>query len=102
MFAAEPQVADPVELVFDERGRAFVAEMADYPYDPQPGQLPRSRIRLIEDSDGDGRADRSTIFADRLLNATSLLPWKGGLIVTAAPDILYLKDSEGDDRAGRA
>lgn len=99
MFAAEPQVADPVELVFDERGRAFVAEMADYPFDPQPGQLPRSRIRLIEDSDGDGRADRSTIFADRLLNATSLLPWKGGLIVTAAPDILYLKDSDGDDRA---
>ncbi|MDA2939268.1 dehydrogenase, partial [Acidobacteria bacterium AH-259-A15] len=99
LFAAEPYVSDPVELIFDEQGRAFVAEMLDYPYDPEVGEPPRSRIRLIEDTDGDGQIDRSTIFADKLLHATSILPWKGGLIVTSAPDIVYLKDTDGDNKA---
>ncbi|MDZ4699011.1 MAG: PVC-type heme-binding CxxCH protein [Rhodothermales bacterium] len=98
VFAAEPAVADPVELVFDERGRAWVVEMPDYPDKPALGQG-RSRIVLLTDTDGDGRADRRTVFADNLSEATSVLPWKNGLIVTAAPDILYLVDSDGDDRA---
>jgi hypothetical protein len=75
-------------VVFDENGRAYAAEMRDYPDDPPPGQPPRSRIRLLEDNNGDGKVDRSVVFAERLLQATSMLPWKGGLIVTAAPDIL--------------
>jgi len=99
LFAAEPNVVDPVEVVFDEDGRAYAAEMRDYPEDPRPGQPPRSRIRLLEDTDGDGTVDRSVVFADNLLQVTSMLPWKGGLIVTAAPDILYLKDTDGDGRA---
>ena len=99
LFAAEPNVVDPVEIVFDEDGRAYVAEMRDYPDDPRPGQPPRSRIRLLEDTDGDGTIDRSVVFADNLLQATSMLPWKGGLIVTSAPDILYLKDLDGDGKA---
>lgn len=101
LFASEPDVVDPVEMAFDARGRIFVAEMLDLPYDPEPGQQPRSRIRLLEDSDGDGRPDRSRIFADRLQQVTSVLPWKGGLLVTAAPDIIYLKDTTGDGRADR-
>ena len=101
LFASEPDVLDPVEMAFDARGRVFVAEMLDLPYDPEPGQSPRSRIRLLEDSDGDGRLDRSRIFADRLQQVTSVLPWKGGLLVTAAPDILYLKDTTGDGLADR-
>ena len=99
LFASEPDVLDPVEMAFDGRGRVFVAEMLDLPYDPEPGQPPRSRIRLLEDSDGDGRLDRARIFADRLQQVTSVLPWKGGLLVTAAPDILYLKDTTGDGLA---
>lgn len=99
VFAAEPHVVDPVEVVFDEDGRAYAAEMRDYPDDPPPGQPPRSRIRLMEDTDGDGRIDQSTVFAEGLLQVTSLLPWKGGLIVTSAPDILYLKDTDGDRKA---
>lgn len=101
LFASEPEVVDPVEMAFDARGRIFVAEMLDLPYDPEAGQEPRSRIRLLEDSDGDGLPDRSRIFADRLQQVTSVLPWKGGLLVTAAPDIICLKDTSGDGRADR-
>lgn len=101
LFASEPDVMDPVEMAFDAQGRIFVAEMLDLPYDPEPGQQPRSRIRLLEDTDGDARPDRSRIFADRLQQVTSVLPWKGGLLVTAAPDIVYLKDTTGDGRADR-
>jgi len=99
IFAAEPHVRDPVELVFDERGRMFVVEMLDYPDDPPKGQPPRGRIRMIEDTNGDGRVDKSTIFAERLLQAASVLPWRGGLLVGVAPDIIHLRDTNGDGRA---
>lgn len=96
VFAAEPHVRDPIELVFDERGRAFVAEMLDYPYDDAQ---PKSRIRLLQDRNGDGRIDDAVIFADSIQQVTGLLPWHGGLIVTAAPDILFFRDTDGDGRA---
>jgi putative membrane-bound dehydrogenase-like protein len=99
LFAAEPEVVDPVEITFDENGNAYVAEMLDYPFDPAEGVPPRSRIRFLEDTDADGRIDRATIFADQLLQVTSVLPWKGGVLATSAPDILYLKDTDGDHKA---
>jgi putative membrane-bound dehydrogenase-like protein len=99
LFLAEPRVVDPVEMVFDENGRIYVAEMLDYPEDPPPGKPARSRIRLLEDTDGDGKIDRSVIFADHVLEVSGILPWKGGLIVTSAPDILYMKDTDGDGKA---
>src|SRR6266849_4750849 len=77
LFAAEPQVVDPVEMAFDENGRIYVAEMIDYPDDPPPGKPARSRIRLLEDTDGDGKIDRSVIFADQVLEVSGLMPWKG-------------------------
>src|SRR6266550_8047385 len=80
LVAAEPQVFDPVEMAFDENGRIYVAEMLDYPDDPPPGKPARSRIRLLEDTDGDGKIDRSVIFADQVLEVSGLMPWKGGLI----------------------
>ena len=98
LFAAEPHVLDPVEMVFDEKGDLYVVEMPDYPYKPEAGQA-KGRIRRIVDTDGDGRIDQSTIFADQLSEATSILPWKEGLIVTTAPYILYLKDTDNDQRA---
>ncbi len=99
LFASEPNVVDPVDMAFDENGKIYVAEMIDYPDDPPPGKQPRSRIVLLEDRDGDGRIDHSTIFADNLLAVSGLMPWKGGMIVTAAPQILYLKDTDGDGKA---
>src|ERR1043166_9289014 len=99
LFASEPDVVSPVEMAFDENGKIYVAEMLDYPDDPPAGKPARSRIRLIEDRNGDGKIDRSVIFADQLLAVSGFMPWKGGLIVTSAPDILYLKDTDGDGNA---
>lgn len=95
LFAAEPDVLDPVEMVFDEQGNAFVVEMPDYPFKPEPGKE-AGRIKVLQDTNGDGRIDRTVIFADSLTEATSMLPWKGGLLVTTAPYILYLKDTNAD------
>lgn len=99
IFLTEPQVNSPVEMAFDENGRIYVAEMLDYPDDPPPGKPVRSRIRLLEDNDGDGKYERSVIFADQVLQVSGLLPWKEGLLVTSAPDILWMKDTDGDGKA---
>jgi putative membrane-bound dehydrogenase-like protein len=99
LFLSEPQVVSPVEMVFDENGRVYVAEMLDYPEDPPPGKPARSRIKLLDDTDGDGQIDRAVVFADQLLQVSGILPWKEGLIVTSAPDILYMKDTDGDGKA---
>jgi putative membrane-bound dehydrogenase-like protein len=98
LFAAEPDVASPVEMVFDENGRIYVAEMLDYPADPPPGKPARSRIRLLV-TDAAGKIVRSTVFADNVLEVSGIMPWKGGLVVTSAPDILYMKDTHGDGKA---
>ncbi|OJV14717.1 MAG: dehydrogenase [Dyadobacter sp. 50-39] len=97
-FATEPDVLSPVDLVFDGSGNAFVVEMGDYPYDAQPGRF-KGRIRLLKDTNGDGKIDQSYVFADGLPSATSVLPYKDGLIVCAAPDILLLRDTNGDFKA---
>jgi putative membrane-bound dehydrogenase-like protein len=99
LFASEPDVMSPVEMVFDENGKIYVAEMLDYPDDPPPGKPARSRIRLLQDKDGDGKYETTTIFADNVLAVSGIMPWKGGLIVTSAPDILFMKDTDGDGKA---
>jgi putative membrane-bound dehydrogenase-like protein len=98
LFASEPHVFDPVALEFDEQGNAYVIEMPDYPYEVEPGKG-HGRIRILKDTDGDGKIDKSIIFAENVTEATSMLPWKGGLIVTAAPNIIYLKDTNGDGKS---
>jgi putative membrane-bound dehydrogenase-like protein len=99
LFASEPLVFDPVEMVFDENGKIYVCEMLDYPDDPPAGKPARSRIVLLEDTDGDGKPDKRTVFADNVLEVSGIMPWKDGLIVTSAPDILYFKDTDGDGKA---
>ena len=73
--------------------------MRDYPYKPKPGRTPLGTVRLLRDRDGDGRFDESHIFADGLLWAAGIAPWKDGVFVTAPPDIWYLKDTDGDGKA---
>jgi len=93
LVAAEPDVVDPVHLTFDENGRLFVAEMRGYPNDGVgTGMISSGRIRLLEDKDGDGVFESSRIWADGLRFPMGMLPYKGGLIVANAPDLLYLED----------
>src|SRR5262245_35411712 len=101
LVAAEPEIESPVAMAFDEDGRLWVVEMRDYPNGPPPGQPPEGRVKVLEDRDGDGRFEHSTVFVDGLLFANGLLPWKGGVVVTAAPHIVYLKHTDGDGKADR-
>jgi putative membrane-bound dehydrogenase-like protein len=93
LVAAEPLVVDPVAMAFDEFNRLFVIEMRDYS-EQEHDNL--GRVRLLEDTDGDGRFDRSTIYAEGLSWPTAIICWDGGVFVGAAPDIFYLKDTDGD------
>ena len=101
LFAREPDVVDPVALTFDEFGRAYVVEMRDYPYGFGANRTPGGTIRLLEDHDGDGRADRSRLFAQNLSFPTSVAAWNGGVLVMAPPEILFLQDTDGDGTADR-
>lgn len=98
LVASEPSVTSPVAIDWDETGRMFVAEMNDYPEGERSGS-PTGRIRVLEDRDGDGFYEQSTVFADQLRFPSSVTPWKGGIFVTAAPDIWYFKDLNGDGKA---
>jgi len=100
LAAAEPNVVDPVAIRFDEDGRMWVVEMRDYPLgNPNKGGEPLSRIRVLEDKDNDGLFETSTTFAEKLLFATGLQPWKGGVFVTLSGRLAYMKDTDGDGRA---
>lgn len=95
LVASEPDVTSPVAMDIDENGRLFVVEMPGYPVDVAPS----GRVKLLEDADGDGRFERATVFADGLVLPTGVMRWKNGVLVTAAPDVLYLEDTDGDGRA---
>lgn len=95
LVASEPDIVSPVAMEIDENGRMFVVEMPGYPLDVSP----TGRIKQLEDTDGDGRVDRATVFADRLVLPNGVMRWKKGLLVTSAPDLLYLEDRDGDGRA---
>lgn len=89
--ASEPDVVDPVAVTWDEDGRMYVVEMRDYPMGPVGGT-----VRRLTDDDEDGRCENATVFADNLPFPNSALAYDGGLFVTAAPDIWFLKDHDGD------
>lgn len=102
LVASEPNVVDPVAMAFDERGRLFVCEMRGYPNGGvASGPETRGRVRCLTDKDGDGVYETSTVFADGLRFPTGVQPWKGGIIVANAPDIVYLEDADGDGKADK-
>ena len=99
LVAHEPLVVDPIQLAFDEDGRLYVVEMrwyqsetrTDLMFDERIG-----RIRLLEDTNGDGTFETSTIFADKLRYPSAVFPYNGGVYVGLEPDLLYMKDTNGD------
>jgi putative membrane-bound dehydrogenase-like protein len=99
LAAAEPDLESPVAIAFDEDGRLWVVEMRDYPNGPPPGKPFESRIRILEDRDGTGRYRHKAIFADHIPFANGVMPWRGGVLVTAAPHILFLRDPKGEGKA---
>ena len=101
LFAAEPDVIKPIAMSWDERGRLWVVESVEYPYPRElwPDSGGKDRIRILEDTDNDGRADRFTLFADGLNIPTAITFAGGGVIVHQAPQTLFLRDTNGDDRA---
>jgi putative membrane-bound dehydrogenase-like protein len=99
LFANEPDIVKPITFSFDERGRLWVIEALDYPNLVLQGAPGHDRIKILEDTDHDGRADKVTVFADRLNLPSSLVFANGGVIVAAAPHMLFLKDTNGDDKA---
>jgi uncharacterized protein len=100
LFVAEPDIVKPIYMAWDERGRAWVIEARDYPHGLVPeGEPGHDSIKICEDTDGDGRADKFTVFADKLNLATSLVFVNGGVMVSEARHMLFLKDTTGDDKA---
>ena len=101
LFAAEPEVVNPVAMTWDERGRLWVLELYEYPKGAPKGQKGRDRIKIIEDTDADGRADTVKVFADGYSLATGLALGNGGVYLGVAPDLLFLEDTNGDDKADK-
>jgi putative membrane-bound dehydrogenase-like protein len=100
-WASEPMVLDPVALAFGADGACYVVEMRDYPLGIDGQGKPGGTVRRLRDTDGDGRADESVVFAEGLSFPTSVLPWGDGILVCAPPEVLLLEDTDGDGRADR-
>lgn len=99
LVAHEPETMDPVAFDWGPDGRLWVAEMADYPRGIDGRGTAGGRVRTLEDRDQDGKYEHSTLFLDDLSFPTGVLPWRRGVLISAAPDILYAEDTDGDGRA---
>lgn len=98
LYAADPLMAKPIQMNFDAAGRLWIASSEVYPH-IKPGQQANDKILVLEDTDRDGRADRTTVFADGLLIPTGVVPGDGGAYVANSSELLYLKDTNGDGQA---
>ncbi len=96
LVAAEPQIAKPMNLAVDSRGRLWVSSSLEYPFAAAAGTEPRDSIRILEDTDGDALADKVTVFADGLNIPIGLLPYRDGVICFSIPNIWFLRDTDGD------
>ena len=100
LFAAEPDIVNPIAMSWDERGRLWIVESVDYPNTfLETDGAANDRIKICEDTNGDGKADKFTVFADKLNIPTSMVFANGGIVVAMAPHLVFLKDTNGDDKA---
>lgn len=98
LVAAEPDIAKPMNLAFDAKGRLWVSSSLEYPFAAAADQKPRDTIRILEDTNGDGRTDKVTTFADELNIPIGLIPYGDGVICFSIPNIWFLRDTDGDDK----
>ena len=98
LWAENPLLAKPIQMNFDAQGRLWVASSEVYPQ-IEPGQAAHDKIIVLEDSNGGGRADKATVFADNMLIPTGLAPGDGGVYVAQSTELLHLKDTNGDGKA---
>lgn len=98
LFASDPMIAKPVQINWDARGRLWIVSSKVYPQ-IEPGQEAQDEILVVEDTDGDGVADKKTVFADGLLIPTGVLPADGGAYVANSTELLFMRDTDGDGRA---
>jgi putative heme-binding domain-containing protein len=99
LFAAEPDIAKPMNMAFDERGRLWITESREYPFPAPLDKKGRDAIKILEDTDADGRADKITTFADGLNIPIGIYPYKGGAIAWSIPNIWHFQDTDGDGKA---
>ncbi len=100
LFAGEeefPELVNPVQMAFDTKGRLWVAAWPTYPH-WKPKNPMNDKLLIFEDTNGDGKADKMKVFADDLHNPTGFEFWNGGVLVAHAPDVFFLKDTDGDDK----
>lgn len=98
LFAADPELAKPIQMNFDPQGRLWVCTSETYPQ-IAPGEQANDKILILHDTNGDGTSDKTTVFADGLLIPTGIAPGDGGAYVGASTELLHLKDTTGDGRA---
>ncbi|SMD42891.1 putative membrane-bound dehydrogenase domain-containing protein [Aquiflexum balticum DSM 16537] len=98
LFASEPDIVNPMAMCWDEKGRLYVIETEDYPNEVRK-EGGNDRIKILEDTNGDGKADKITVFAEGLNIPTSLVAINGGILISMAPDFIFLKDTDGDGKA---
>lgn len=101
LVVSEPLVVDPVAIDWGPDGRLWVVEMNDYPLGMKGGYEPGGRVKVLADTDGDGRYDRATTFIEGVPFPTGVTVWGNGALISAAPDLIYAEDTDGDGRADK-
>ena len=101
LVAAEPDIVKPLNMAFDARGRLWVTSSKEYPFAAPKGRKPQDTIKILEDTNNDGRADKITTFADGLNIPMGLYPYKDGVICFSIPNVWFLRDTDGDDKADK-